>query len=149
VRAHYTLYEFGYSAGATWFLFILRATRYELSMGRSIHYLYYVAAGGGALLWLGTMAVSGRNEAWDSPLYWSIAYPLCLLLAGVIGYVEPVRPWRFALALMWVQPVVMIFTSGSSFSLLPLGVIMFGILALPAIMIARISAWLRLRLARE
>jgi hypothetical protein len=26
---------------------------------------------------------------------------------------------------------------------------MFGVLALPAIMVARISAWLRLRLARE
>lgn len=118
-------------------------------MGRSIHYLYYIAATAGALLWLGTMAVSGRNEAWDSPLYWSVAYPLCLLFAGVFGYVEPARPWRFALALMLVQPVVMILTSGSSFSLLPLGVIMFAILALPAIIVARISAWLRLRLASE
>jgi hypothetical protein len=95
------------------------------------------------------MAVSGRNEAWDSPLYWSVAYPLCLLLAGVMGYVEPVRPWRFALTLMLVQPVVMLVTAGGGLSLLPLGVIMFGILALPAILVARISAWLRLRLARE
>jgi hypothetical protein len=118
-------------------------------MSRSIHYLYYVATGAGALLWLGTMAVSGRSEAWDSPLYWSVAYPLCLVLAGVMGYVEPVRPWRFALALMLVQPVVMVFTSGGSFSLLPLGVIMFGILALPPMMVASISAWIRLRLARE
>jgi hypothetical protein len=116
-------------------------------MGRSIHYLYYVAATAGALLWLGTMAASGRSEAWDSPLYWSVAYPLCLLLAGVFGYLEPVRPWRFALAVMLVQPVVMILTSGGSFSLLPLGVIMFGILALPAILVARLSAWLRLRAA--
>ncbi|HEY7672295.1 MAG TPA: hypothetical protein VIC71_08760 [Gammaproteobacteria bacterium] len=118
-------------------------------MARSTHYLYYVAAGGGALLWLATMAVSGRNEAWDSPLYWSIAYPLCLLLAGVIAYIEPVRSWRFALAVMLVQPVVMILTSGSSFSLLPLGLMMFAILALPAMLIARIGAWFRLRLARE
>jgi hypothetical protein len=48
---------------------------------------------------------------------------------------------------MLVQPVVMILTSGGSFSLLPLGVIMFGILALPAILVARLSAWLRLRAA--
>lgn len=95
------------------------------------------------------MAVGGRNEAWDSPLYWSVTYPLCLLVAGAFGYIEPVRPWRFALALMLVQPVVMILTSGGGFSLLPLGVIMFGILALPAILVARLSAWLRLRLARE
>jgi hypothetical protein len=117
-------------------------------MGRSIHYLYYVAATAGAVLWVGTMAVSGRNEAWDSPLYWSVAYPLCVLFSGVFGYVEPVRPWRFALTLMLVQPVVMVLTAGGG-SMLPLGVIMFGILALPAIIVARISAWLRMRLANE
>jgi hypothetical protein len=122
-----------------------RAAQYHSRVGRSVHYLYYVVAAAGALLWLGTMGVSGRSEAWDSPLYWSVTYPLCLVLAGACGYFEPVRPWRFALTLMLVQPVVMILTSGGGLSLLPLGIIMFGILALPAILIARIGAWLRLR----
>ncbi len=108
-------------------------------------HLYYVALGGGASLWLGTMAVSGRNEAWDSPLYWSIAYPLCIALAGALAYAEPARPWRWALAVMLVQPVVMTLTSGSSFGLLPLGLILFAILALPVIVGARIGAWLRRR----
>lgn len=104
-----------------------------------------MALGSGAALWLGTVALSGRGEAWDSPLYWSIAYPLCIGLAGVLGYAEPSRPWRWALAVMLVQPVVMILTSGSSFGLLPLGLILFAILALPAIAGARIGAWVRLR----
>jgi hypothetical protein len=116
-------------------------------MARPVHRLYYVAAAAGALLWLGTALFSGRNEAWDSPFYWSIAYPLCLLLAGALAYVEPVRPWRFALALMLVQPVVMLLTSGSSLGLLPLGLILFGILALPPVLVARIVGWLRLRSA--
>jgi hypothetical protein len=109
---------------------------------------YVIALAGGALLWLGTMALSGRNEAWDSPIYWTIAYPLCIALSGFLAYREPVRPWRWALATMLVQPVVMAFTSGGSFGLLPLGLILFAILALPAMLAARIAARLRLRQAR-
>lgn len=109
------------------------------------HHLFYVALAGGALLWLATAAVSGRAEAWDSPLYWQIAYPLCIALAGFLAYVEPVRPWRWALAVMLVQPVVMTLTSGSSFGLLPLGLALFAVLALPPIFVARICARARLR----
>lgn len=97
------------------------------------------------MLWLGTAVVSGRSEAWDSPVYWLITYPLCLLLTGVLAYLEPVRPWRWALAVMLVQPIAMLLTSGSSLSLLPLGLVMFAILALPPIAVARVVAWLRLR----
>ena len=109
--------------------------------------LYCAALGGGALLWLGTMALSGRREAWDSALYWSAAYPLCIALAALLGYVAPERPWRWALAVMLVQPVVMVLMSGGDFGLLPLGLIMFAILALPAVLAARLGAWLRLRTA--
>ena len=112
-------------------------------MSLTSKHLYYIAIGGGASLWLGTIALSGRSEAWDSPLYWSIAYPLCIALAGALAYAEPARPWRWALAVMLVQPVVMTLTSGSSFGLLPLGLILFGILALPVMIGARIGAWLR------
>ena len=89
------------------------------------------------MLWLGTALFGGRREAWDSPLYWSITYPLCLLLAGALAYVEPELPWRWALAMMLVQPVVMLLTGGGSFSLLPLGLFLFAILALPPIAVAR------------
>ena len=110
------------------------------------HHLYYIGAAGGALLWLCTMAVSGRSEAWDSPLYMSITYPLCIALAAFLGYVEPQRPWRWALAVMLVQPVVMALTSGSSFGLLPLGLIVFGVLAIPPILAALTAAWFRRRM---
>lgn len=106
---------------------------------------FAIAAIGGAILWLATMAVSGRNEAWDSPLYWQAAYPLAIALSGLLGYVAPERPWRWALAVMWVQPVVMVFTSGGSFGLLPLGLILFGVLAVPPIVAAQLAARLRRR----
>ena len=37
------------------------------------------------MLWVATTVVSGRREAWDSPLYWSAAYPLGIAIAGVLG----------------------------------------------------------------
>jgi hypothetical protein len=106
---------------------------------------YAAACGGGALLWLATMAASGRREAWDSPLYWSVAYPLCIALAALLGYAAPERPWRWGLAVMLVQPVVMVLTSGGDFGLLPLGLILFAILALPPIIAARLCSRLRPR----
>ena len=106
---------------------------------------YCVALAGGAALWLGTMAASGRREAWDSPLYWSAAYPLCIALAAALAYAAPERPWRWALAVMLVQPVVMVLTSGRDFGLLPLGLILFGVLAVPPVLVARLVASLRPR----
>ena len=104
---------------------------------------YLFALAGGALIWLGIGLISGRAEAWDSPLYWQLGYPLSLVLAGVLGYLSPTRTWRWGLAVLLVQPVVMILTSGSSFGLLPLGMILFGVLALPAIAVAGFGARLR------
>jgi len=91
------------------------------------------------------MAASGRREAWDSPLYWSAAYPLCIALAALLAYAAPERPWRWAFAVMLVQPVVMVLTSGGDFGLLPLGLFLFAILALPPIVAARLCSSLRLR----
>jgi uncharacterized membrane protein YeiB len=106
------------------------------------------------------MALSGRREAWDSPLYWSVAYPLCVALAALLAYVAPERPgrWaftvlvqpaRWALTVMLVQPVVMVFTSGGDFGLLPLGLILFSVLAVPVWLGAVAGASLRRAVARR
>jgi len=95
-------------------------------------------------LWLVTTTVSGRNEAWDSPLYWTVAYPLAIALAGSLGYSAPNKPWRWALAVMLVQAVALAITA-SGFGLLPLGLIVFAVLALPPIGVALIMAGIRNR----
>jgi hypothetical protein len=105
---------------------------------------YTTAIVGGAILWLATAAISGRGEAWDSSLYWMGAYPLAVALAGALGFWVPEKPWRWGLAVMLVQAVLLTF-SGSDFSLLPLGLILFAILALPAIAVASRAASFRLR----
>jgi hypothetical protein len=87
-----------------------------------------------------TALLTGRREAWDSSAYWTVTYPLCLALSGWLGYRDPVRPWRWPLATMIAQAIVLMVTSGSSFGLLPVGLVFFAILALPAILVAQIGA---------
>ena len=104
---------------------------------------YAVALGGGASLWLLTSLISGRAEAWDAPMYWSVTYPLAILLAGVLGYRAPRRAWRWGLAVMLAQAPVLLLTSGGSMNLLPLGLALFGVLALPSVAVAMGAAALR------
>jgi hypothetical protein len=105
---------------------------------------YAGAIGGGALLWLVTIGISGKTEAWDSSLYWTVAYPLAIALAGGLGYWAPEKPWRWGMAVMLAQAVALAVAS-SDFGLLPLGLILFSVLALPAVGLARLMAKIRLR----
>lgn len=105
---------------------------------------YGAAIGGGAALWLLTAAVSGRGEAWDTAGYWTVTYPAAILLAGGLGYWAPTRAWRWGLSVMLAQAVVLAITA-ADFSMLPLGLILFAILSLPAIGLAVIGAKIRKR----
>jgi hypothetical protein len=100
---------------------------------------YIVAGLSGSALWLGTTFVSGRREAWDSSLYWTVAYPAAIFVAALLGYLASRRAWRWGLTVMLVQAVTMAFAA-SSFGLLPLGLIMFGILAVPPVGAAMIAS---------
>lgn len=103
---------------------------------------YTVALVSGLVLWAATSALSGRREPWDWSGYWTVSYPLALLLAGVLGALFPQRPWRWALVVIFSQMIVMLF-GGSGFGLLPLGLILLGVLSLPAIAVAKLGARLR------
>ena len=96
---------------------------------------FITAIVGGAATWQGIALVAGRREAWDSSLYWLIGYPLAIVVSGVLAYRHPAGAWRWPLAFMWSQAVVMT-VSASSFGLLPLGLMMFGALAIPPLVVA-------------
>jgi len=113
-------------------------------IGLSAKQACFVATVSGAVLWLATTAVSGRREAWDSSLYWAVAYPVGIVIAAGLGYLAPDRPWRWALALMLVQALTLA-SATSSFGLLPLGLIMFAVLALPPMGVAVLVAGVRRR----
>ena len=113
-------------------------------MNQRATWAWATAIAGGASLWLAAAVVSGKREAWDASVYWTIAYPLSIALAGVLGFRVPEKAWRWGLAVMWAQALVLM-VSGSDFGQLPPGLIMFSILALPAVFVAMLAARLRLR----
>jgi len=102
----------------------------------------------GMTLWFAVSLMSGRTEAWDAPQYWTIAFPLLLISATALGYAFPEKPWRWALALFLSQLPAMMIYSGEVGNLFPLGIIMFGILSLPAIICAKGGRWLRRKFNR-
>jgi hypothetical protein len=105
---------------------------------------YLCSAISGLTLWAGTSALTGRREAWDAGVYWIVAYPAGIVIAGLLGYLSPRRAWRWGVTLMLVQPLTMAF-SASDVGLLPLGLIVFAVLALPPAAIAALAAGLRNR----
>ena len=102
-----------------------------------------VAVVAGIVLWFAGAATSGQREAWDSGLYWALFYPLAIAASALLGYLFPERPWRWAVVLFAAQFVAMVLRSGEIGSLAPLGLVMFGILALPAVFAASLAARLK------
>jgi hypothetical protein len=64
------------------------------------------------------------------------------------AFFNPKRSWRWAIAPLVGQFVWMLLSEGPG-NLLPLGVIVFGVLAVPPIITARIGAYLSTRWIRK
>lgn len=112
--------------------------------GLSAKSAYIAASVLGVALWMWATVWTGQTEAWDSSFYWTAAYPAGLVVASVLGFLAPDRPWRWALTLMWAQAVALAFV-GRSFTLLPLGLILFGFMSLPPCGMAALGAALQRR----
>jgi hypothetical protein len=112
------------------------------------HWLYLVAAGCGAAVWIIVAQVSGRREAWDSGLYFSVGMPAVCLVSLAFAFFAPERSWRWGVLPFAGQFVWMLLSEGPG-NLLPLGVIVFAVLSLPAVVAARIGAYLSTRWVRK
>jgi hypothetical protein len=100
----------------------------------------FLAATAGLLLWLVAAEFGGRREAWDSPLYWSLAYPLALVVCGLLGYAFPARPALWAFVLFEAQFLGMCLRAGELGGLWPLGMAAFALLALPGVALGKVGA---------
>jgi hypothetical protein len=107
-----------------------------------------LAAAAGATLWFAASLLTGRREPWDAASYWTVVYPLALLVCVLLGYAYPRHCWRWAVALFAAEFVAMCLRNGELGSLWPLGLALFGVLALPGILASRLGARLRGRFDR-
>ena len=99
----------------------------------------------GAADWELVRSLGTRREAWDDPLYWQLGYPLSLVAAFGLGFVWRERPWRWALWLALGQAAWSLFLALSQDgipNLLPLGFVMFALLAIPLVLAAYAGRWL-------
>jgi hypothetical protein len=100
-----------------------------------------VAAAVGACTWWYVAAVTHRREAWDADLYFTMAFPVIAIVAVVLAFLYPWKPWRWAMIPFGAQAVAG-FVKDPTANLLPLGLIMFAILgglcAIPAAFVARL-----------
>ena len=110
---------------------------------------FAIALGAGAAVWILASIVGGRPEAWDTDAYWTVGYPLALLVSGGLGYLFPERPWRWALAVFAGQFVAMVARNGEIGALAPLGLALFEILALPAVAVAMVASRMHRRSADD
>ena len=111
------------------------------------YWLYGAAVVTGIVVWIVVSKVSHRREAWDSQWYFMVGVPVVCVVSAVLGYLEPNRPWRWGAAPLAGQFFWMLVTQGPG-NLLPLGVIVFGILAIPSMITAWLGALVGKKVAR-
>ena len=98
-------------------------------------WFYVIAAAAGILVWVMVSSISGRGEAWDSPVYFQIGISVLCIMSAVMGYLSPDRAWRWGAVPLGAQTLWMFATQGLG-NLWPLGLIVSGISAVPPILAA-------------
>jgi len=103
------------------------------------YWLYLVAVVSGAAIWIFVAQATGRNEAWDSGLYFSVGIPAVCVVSMALAFFEPEDSWRWGILPLVGQFLWMLFSNGPG-NLLPLGIVVFAVLSVPSIIAARIGA---------
>jgi hypothetical protein len=103
---------------------------------------YGLAAFAGAASWIAVSQATGRREAWDSELYFTLVLPSLWVFCAGLGFIAPARAWRWGFVPFAAQAVVMIVQKPTG-SLLPLGLILFAVFGVIAAVPAHVGAWLR------
>ncbi|QNR98820.1 hypothetical protein ICJ04_08060 [Stenotrophomonas sp. 169] len=102
----------------------------------------------GVVFWVLVAWRTPAGEPWDAPTYWTVVYPIALVIAAVLGACFPRRAWLWGLLLMVLQVPVVVVASGFG-PLLLAGLVYTLVLAVPALAIAAAAGALRRRLHRR
>jgi hypothetical protein len=111
-------------------------------MRKSDSAAYAISVATGMVLWFAAMASSGKREPWDDPTYWSVVYPAAIIVSGLLGFFFSKRSWRWPLALFCGQFLAMTIRAGELGNLWPLGLLLFLVMSMPGIAIAKLGEWL-------
>jgi hypothetical protein len=102
------------------------------------------SAWSGFLVCLVISIATGRKEAWDSPVYFSVGIPVMCALMVAIGFRFPDRAWRWTLSMAVGQTVAML-SAGNSLSLWPLSLVAMTVLSVPQLVAGSIASKLALK----
>ena len=97
----------------------------------------------GVVMELGIQAASGRHEAWDSSLYWTVGMPMAGAVAFALGMLARSRDWLLAFLIVPAQVTTMMVRSGGISGLWPLAMILAVIFSAPFVAIAFIGSLFR------
>jgi hypothetical protein len=97
----------------------------------------------GVALELGVALTSGRREAWDSPIYWTIGLPAAMLAALLIGFAARRPGWRWTVLIAPSQVLAMMVRSGEIGNLWPLTLVLSSVLSAPFLAAAFVGSRLR------
>ena len=97
----------------------------------------------GAGLELGIHALSGRREAWDSAMYWTLGLPIVAVLSAATGWASRRPDWLWTFLIVPSQVTTMMLRSGEIGSLWPLAAALSSILSLPFVAAAFVASRFR------
>jgi hypothetical protein len=99
------------------------------------------SAAAGALLWIATATAGHQIEAWESTLYWRVAYPVLAIIIVLISRWAPRHPWRWPLVAMFAQALLLALRNSGG-TLPPLDAMIFAVLTLPLVAVALITGYI-------
>ncbi len=105
--------------------------------------LVCLAIATGVALELGIHALSGRREAWDSPLYWTLGLPAAGVASVVIGCLSRGGNWLWAAVIVPSQVMTMMVRSGEPSGLWPLMLVLSSILGTPFVVASFVGSRFR------
>lgn len=94
------------------------------------YFSYAVSALSGLGVCLAISMVTGKKEAFDSEIYFSVGIPIMCVLIFAISYWFSEKPWRWTLSMAVGQSLAIV-SGGNSLSLWPLAIIGMAILSVP------------------
>jgi hypothetical protein len=96
----------------------------------------------GLVVWIGVSKMSNELEAWDSMYYYQLGLPLIFAAAAIAGYIIPIRPWRWGLFVVILQPIAL-YVQSELGPLILIGLLFFFALASLAIGFAYLGSMVR------